>query len=407
MNKITKIILFSAIALLIAGMALYPTIKKMFNKENAPVEATAQGRQSGGGQANRGGPSGEGQQRGGQQGGDQQRGGPSAGGSQRGGTSGGGGRGMALNVNVKIVKPETLVNILPPITGVIIPDEEVDLTFESSGKITGIFFQEGSPVKKGQLLAKINDRPLQAELQKLQSQVQLAGDRVFRQKSLLEKDAVSKEAYEQATTELDKLQADIELIKARIAQTELLAPFDGNIGLRYVSEGAYANPSTIITNLTKIVPLKIEFSVNEKQAEFVSAGMEINFQPDGDLSVYKANVYAKETRVDPKLFSLKVRALYPNTNGRMRPGRSAKIEVHSTPIPNALTAPNESIIKEMGRDIAYIYSGGIAKQIVMDIGKRTESNTQILNGLNAGDTLIISGVMQLRDGLPVVIENIN
>jgi len=314
---------------------------------------------------------------------------------------------MPLNVNVKIMKYETLADILPLITGIIIPDEEVDLTFESSGKITDIYFKEGSTVKKGQLLAKINDKPLQAELRKLQAQIPLAEDRVFRQKSLLEKDAVSKEAYEQVTTELDKLNADIELTKARIAQTELRAPFDGNIGLRYVSEGTYASPTTIITSLTKIIPLKIEFSINEKQAEHVFPGMGLTFQPDGDLSVYKATVYAKETRVDPKAFSLKVRAMYPNANGRMRPGRSAKIEIRSNPIHNSLTAPNESIIKEMGRDIAYIYSGGRAKQVVLDIGMRTESNTQILSGLNTGDTLLISGVMQLRDGLPVIIDNFN
>jgi len=190
MNRSTRIILFSAIALLIAGMALYPTIKKQFINEKAPQETPAgSGRPAGGG-------------------------------------AGGGGRGMALNVNAKIVNPETLVNILPPVTAFIIPDEDVDLTFESSGKITGIYFQEGSYVKKGQLLAKINDKPLQAELQKLQTQIPLAENRVFRQNELLAQDAISKEAYEQVSTELDKLRADIELVEARISQTELISPFD-------------------------------------------------------------------------------------------------------------------------------------------------------------------------------------
>jgi len=187
----------------------------------------------------------------------------------------------------------------------------------------------------------------------------------------------------------------------------LRAPFDGNIGLRNVSEGAYASPSTVITSLTKIIPLKIEFSVNEKQAEHIYQGMEISFRPDdGSLAVYKATVYAKETRVG-ELYSLKVRALYPNTNGHLRPGRSVNIEIRTKPINNALTAPGESIIKEMGRNIAYIYSEGRAKQVELEIGMRTESVVQILKGLIIGDTLIVSGVMQLRDGLPVTIDNIN
>ena len=364
MNKITKIILFTLIALFIVGIIVYPTIKKQLKEGEVSREA------------------------------------PDSKGSS------GGSRGKSLNVNVKIIKPETLTDIFR-FTAMTIPDEEVDLSFESSGKITGIFFKEGSSVKKGELLAKVNDLPLQAELQKLQAQIPLAEDRVFRQKSLLEKDAVSKEAYEQVTTELDKLNADIELTKSKIAQTELLAPFDGIVGLRNISEGAYASPSTIITSLTKIIPLKIEFSVNEKQADNIYPGMEITFQPDADISVYKANIYAKETRVDPKLYSLKVRALYPNLNGSMRPGRSASVEVRSNSIDNALTAPSESIIKEMGRDIAYIYSAGKAKQVILDIGMRTESSVQIINGLNSGDTLIVSGVMQLRDGLPVTIDNFN
>ena len=139
-----------------------------------------------------------------------------------------------LNVNAKIIKPQLLKDEIK-ISGSLLPDEEVDLSFETSGKIIEINFEEGSQVKKGQLLAKVNDRPLQAQLQRLVAQLKLAEDRVFRQNALLERDAVSKEAYEQVKTELATLNADIDLIEANIAQTELRAPFDGVIGLRQVS----------------------------------------------------------------------------------------------------------------------------------------------------------------------------
>ena len=139
-----------------------------------------------------------------------------------------------LNVNAKIIKPQLLKDEIQ-ISGSLLPDEEVDLSFETSGKIIEINFEEGSFVKKGQLLAKVNDRPLQAQLQRLVSQLKLAEDRVFRQNALLERDAVSKEAYEQVKTELATLNADIDLIESNIAQTELRAPFDGVIGLRQVS----------------------------------------------------------------------------------------------------------------------------------------------------------------------------
>lgn len=173
-----------------------------------------------------------------------------------------------LNINAKIIKPQLLKDEIQ-ISGSLLPDEEVDLSFETSGKIIEINFEEGSFVKKGQLLAKVNDRPLQAQLQRLVSQLKLAEDRVFRQNALLERDAVSKEAYEQVKTELATLNADIDLIESNIAQTELRAPFDGVIGLRQVSVGTYASPTTIVAKLTKISPLKVEFAVPERYANDV------------------------------------------------------------------------------------------------------------------------------------------
>lgn len=309
-----------------------------------------------------------------------------------------------LNTNAIIIKYNTLNNIFRT-TGILIPDEEVDLTFETSGKITDIYFKEGTQVKKGELLAKVNDKPLQAELKKLESQLPLAQDRLFRQKSLLDRDAVSQESYESVNTELEKLKADIELVKSRIAQTELRAPFDGVLGLRLVSEGSYASPTTIVSRLTKITPLKLEFSVNEAQANDVKAGTSLEFKMVNDLSTYYATVYAVESKLDESTLSLKARAIYPNSGGKLKPGHSASVEIKLQEIQNTIVIPSISTIAEMGRDIAYVYRNGRASQVIIKKGIRTASSVQVLDGLNIGDTVITTGVMQLRDGLPVTIEN--
>ena len=170
-----------------------------------------------------------------------------------------------LNVNGLVVRPQTLTDGITSV-GSLLPDEEVDLSFETSGKIVSINFQEGSTVRKGELLAKVNDKPLLAQLSRYEAQLKLAEDRVYRQSALLEKDAVSLEAYEQARTELAMLNADIDIVRSNIALTELHAPFDGVIGLRNVSEGAYASPSVVVAKLTKIKPLKIDLSVPERYA---------------------------------------------------------------------------------------------------------------------------------------------
>ena len=296
------------------------------------------------------------------------------------------------------------------VTGSTMPDEEVNLAFESSGKITNIFFNEGSHVKKGELLAKINDQPLQAELKKLEAQIPLAKERVYRQQTLLAKDAVSHEAYEQVVTEYDKLMADIDLIKARIAQTELRAPFDGIIGLRNVSEGAYASPTTVVSTLTCIAPLKIEFSVPERYATDIREGTPVIFRLNtaGDLMEdYPATVYAVESKIDESTRSLKVRAKYPNRNEAILPGRYTSVEITRREIKKALAIPSQALIPEMGRNIVYLYKNGVAEPVEIILGLRTEDRVQALEGLQAGDTLITSGVMQLRTGIPIHIDNLN
>ncbi|NDV46614.1 efflux RND transporter periplasmic adaptor subunit [Paludibacter sp. 221] len=363
MNKKTRIILIVVIGVFILGMALYPQLKKRIFKpeeiaEPAPREV------------------------------------PSKGGRQ------------PLNVNGKVVKHETLTDMFRT-KGMLLPDEEVNLSFETSGKITNIYFKEGTFVKQGELLAKMNDKPLLAELQKLEAQIPLLESRVYRQKQLLEKDAVSQEAYESVTTEMDKLHADIDLVKARIEQTELRAPFDGQIGLRLVSEGTYANTSTIISTLTKITPLKVEFSVNEAQANDIRPGLRVAFTSGINTNEYEAKVYAVESRLDEKTLTLKARALYDNKDGKLKPGNSVNIEIMMNEYDDAIVVPGIAVIAEMGKDIAYKYDNGIAKQVTIKKGMRTASSVQILQGLNIGDTLITSGVMQLRDGMPVQLNLTN
>lgn len=317
-------------------------------------------------------------------------------------------RKQVLNINAEVLKYQSLTD-KAIVTGSTIPDEEVDLSFESSGKIVAIYFTEGTHVKEGDLLAKINDKPLQAELKKLEAQVPLAKDRVYRQHTLLEKDAVSQEAYEQVATEYEKLMADIELVKSRIAQTELRAPFDGIIGLRDVSEGAYASPTTVITKLTKISPLKIEFSIPERYSTDVTDGTPIIFRmntPGGVMQDYKATVYAVESKIAEETRSLKVRASYPNRDESIRPGRYTSVEITRREIKNALAIPSEALIPEMGKNIVYLYKSGTAEPVEVTLGLRTESHVQVLQGLNEGDTLITSGVMQLRTGMKVSIDNL-
>ena len=311
-----------------------------------------------------------------------------------------------LNVNGMVIRPQTLTDGITTI-GNLLPDEEVDLSFETSGKIVEINFREGTAVRKGELLAKVNDRPLQAQLSRYEAQRKLAEDRVYRQSALLEKDAVSQEAYEQARTELAMLYADIDIVKSNNALTELHAPFDGVIGLRNVSEGAYASPDVVVAKLTKISPLKIDFFVPERYANQIKPGTRLTFTVEGRDEQFRAEVYATESKVDIETRTFAVRALFPNRQGKqLLPGRFADVKIRMHDIPDAIAIPTEAIVPEMGVDKVYLYKGGKARAVTVRTGLRTDSSIQIIAGLNVGDTIITSGTLQLRTDLPVKLDTV-
>lgn len=314
-------------------------------------------------------------------------------------------RQSTLNVNGRIVRPQRLTDGITTV-GNLLPDEEVDLSFETSGKIVAINFQEGTVVRKGELLAKVNDLPLVAQLSRYEAQLKLAEDRVYRQSALLKKDAVSQEAYEQARTELAMLNADIDIVKSNIALTELRAPFDGVIGLRNVSEGAYASPNVVVAKLAKIQPLKIDLFVPERYANQIKPGTKLSFTVDGQQATFQGAVYATESKIDLATHTFAVRAHYSNAQGRLLPGRFVTVQIRLHDIPDAIAVPTEAIVPEMGVDKVYLCKGGRAHAVEVTTGLRTDAEIQILEGLSVGDTLITSGTLQLREGLPVKLDTV-
>lgn len=311
-----------------------------------------------------------------------------------------------LNVKAVVLSPTTISDEFF-VSGSIIPDEEVDLSFETSGKIIDIFFKEGTRVSKGDLLAKINDAPLQAELKKLKAQLKLYTDRMYRQNALLEKEAVSQEAFQEAETNLATLQAEIDKVEANIEQTELRAPFDGIIGLRQVSQGTYASPTTTIARLTKTNPLKIDFAVPERYAGTLKSGTQLSFTVEGDLDEKKAKIYALDSHVNSDTRTFSVRALYDNSDGRLYPGRYVSIALTTQTFEETLAVPSQAIISEMGIDKVFLYKSGKAVPVEIKKGVRTESLVQVLEGITPGDTVITTGTMQLRTGQKVILDSVN
>ncbi len=306
-------------------------------------------------------------------------------------------------VRIAVVKPGKLTEIIKA-SGTLLADEEVNLSFETSGKITAIYFNEGTHVQKGQLLAKLNDDELEAELGKLKIQEKLAREKAERQKILLEKEAVSQESYDQLKTDLQAIESEIDILLARISKTEIYAPFDGIIGLRSVSEGAFVNSSTLIASLVKIQPLKIDFAIPERYAGMIKPGADLTFRLEDAMNAFHARVYAIEPGIDPRTRTIALRAIYENRKEEFQPGRFVSIELVIREKDDALQVPTECIIPELGGEKVFLIRNGKALSSQVKTGLRTEENIEILEGISPGDTIVVSGIMQLRNDMQVVIE---
>lgn len=291
-------------------------------------------------------------------------------------------------------------------TGSIIADEEVEIRSEISGKIVNIAFREGTRVRRGDLLVKIDDSELQAQAYKLDSQQKLAQDKESRRRQLRDKENISPEDYDVALNELNAIRGEVQLIQARILKTELRAPFDGIIGLRYVSEGSYVSPDTRIASLQRTSALKIDFSVPERYAGIVQPGQTVYFTVAGGEGRATGTIYAVEPKIDPSTRTVLIRARAPNPEGRLAPGAFAEVELILREIPEAIMIPTQALIPDLGGHKVFVVQGGVAAERRVEIGIRTEKDVQIVTGLQAADTVITTGILQVVSGAPVRVTEV-
>ncbi len=305
------------------------------------------------------------------------------------------GQAMPSIVTAYVAKPEKIAQLVQS-SGTLLAFDEVDLHSEIAGKITGIYFREGSSVKKGDLLVKMFDKDLQAQLKKLELQKDLNEKTEWRQKQLLAVKGISQEEYDKTLNLLDVCKADIELIKAQLQKTEIRAPFAGTIGLKSVSEGAYIISQNTIASLQKTDSLKIDFSIPEKYMSDVKEKMPLTFSIQGISTKFNANIYAIEPKIDVTTRTLELRAAYVNNGKKLLPGAFALIELSLNQIEDALLIPTQAIIPEAKGQKIYVSNKGKAQVRKVEIGIRTDERIQITKGIEAGDTVIITGIMQLR-----------
>lgn len=287
-----------------------------------------------------------------------------------------------------------------PVIGTLYANEEVDLVAEIVGKVRKIYFQEGSFVRKGQLLLKVDDADLQAQLTRAEFQKKLLSEKLDRQRILLKRESISREAFDQLQTDYNMLEADIELLKVKISRTEIRAPFDGMMGFRYVSEGSYVQPSSKIAHIVDNSVLKFEFSVVEKYATGDLKDREVFFHVTGNDRLYKAKVYAVDPLIDEKRMIL-MRARFQNKDHELMPGMFAKGNLILGGKTEFIAVPTEAVVPEMEGKRMWVVKNGKATSVPVETESRDEKNVEVISGVSVGDTILTGGLMQLRDGMVV------
>ena len=295
-----------------------------------------------------------------------------------------------------VVKYETFDNNLS-LSGSIEANEQVEIRSEVSGIVEGIYFQEGSNVSKGQILFKVNDIELKAQLRQTTTREGLAFENERRAKLLLQKEAISQEEYDVARADLKSAQAQSQLIQAQIAKTAVRAPFSGKIGLRSISPGTYITPMILVAKLVNIGKLKITFSIPEKYASQVKTNTVLTFKVAGSDIKYSAKVYAIDPEIAVATRTLQVRAIAENKDGKLLPGTFANVELPLDIIKDAIIIPTEAIVPIQNGKKVFVTVNGLAKELMIETATRTETSVLVLSGLKEGDTVITNGVMALKN----------
>lgn len=282
---------------------------------------------------------------------------------------------------------------------------QVTVAAETDGRITGLFFESGQRVNKGQRLVQLNDAPEQAELLRLNAQLRNASQRLNRMRQLVNLNATARQQFDDALAERDMALGAVRETQAKIAQKAIRAPFSGTMGIRRVHEGQYLDAAGTVASLVDADTLRVNFSLDEQVSAGLATGQAVAVQvgawPD---ETFPATI----TAIDPligKSRTVQVQAQMANPQGKLRAGMYASIRVAQQNDVKVLTVPETAITYTAWGDTVFLAQEGdggmTVKRVSITSGDRRNGRVDILRGLREGDLVVTSGQLKLSDGMAV------
>jgi len=286
-------------------------------------------------------------------------------------------------------------------------DESITVRPEVAGRISAIQFNEGQRVAKGATLIKLDPSINEADVQQARANLKLAQSKFDRAVDLAKSNFISGQAKDEAENNLRVAEAALQLAEAKLAKTEIKAPFSGIIGLRVVSIGDYVKEGADVVNLESIDPLKVDFRVPEIYLKQVQVGQSLQVALDAlPGRAYEGKVFAINPLFDAAGRSIVIRAIVHNPDTALRPGMFARVRLITRQERDALVLPEQAVVPQGEDQYVYRVVDGKAVRTGVEVGQRRDGRVEIVKGLAAGDIVVTAGQLKLRDGTPVSVADL-
>jgi membrane fusion protein (multidrug efflux system) len=281
-------------------------------------------------------------------------------------------------------------------------DESVQIASEIAGRVTALPFSEGGTVKAGDVLVKLDDALVQAEVSDTQARYELATGNLGRANTLAKSGNVTERARDEATANSETARAALELAKVRLSKHIIRAPFSGVVGIRKVSPGAYVAIGQPIVNIEKIDTLKVEFKLPELFLSQIKVGQEVEVEVDAlPGRTFPGTIYAIDPQVDVNGRALAIRAKLPNPDLVLRPGLFVRIVVKGVAKRSVLVVPESAIVPRGADKIVFSVENGKAIETKVTLGARKDGRVEVLDGLKPDAVVVTAGQQKLKNGSSV------
>jgi len=329
--------------------------------------------------------------------------GAGSGGGERkpGAGQGAGGGGAAPTVVVTAPARREHIEVGIEAIGTAISNEAVSVTSKISNLVTAIHFHDGEKVQAGQVLVELDRAQATADLAAATADYTNSVNQFNRSRELLATQSLSKAQFDQLEATMKSNDAKVAAAKAKLADTYIRAPFNGNVGLRRVSLGALINPGTVITTLDDTSVIKVDFSVPDLYVSEVRAGQSMLATSTAyPARRFEGRVVSVDSRIEPSTRSVTVRGLVPNADAALKPGMFLTVTLAKEQRA-ALVVPEQALVPEQAKQYVYVLAGDRVAKREVRIGRRDPGRVEVVSGVAEGDRVVIEGTLKLRDGAPV------